>query len=236
MGGQAAHGTHSVISGLFQQACWEFIMVAKAPEYLVSHGKTSVLGRFVAASLDPLRRGERVVLQSVRGLSVGTVLSEATERQARVLGSEIIGQIVRRLSAEDRKAHAALRQREHQLFDAARNLVARLSLPMEILDVEIALDGRRAILQYLLAGECEPTALLDALAAEHQIEVWLENLAAPAEPEQAGCGKPDCGKKEGGCSSCGSGGCSSCGTGPVDLKPYFSHLRDKMDDKRTPLL
>jgi hypothetical protein len=61
-------------------------------------------------------------------------------------------------------------------------------------------------------------------------------LAVPAAPdahEHGGCDKPDCGRTAGGgCTSCSSGGgCSSCGSSKVDLRPYFSHLRDKMEAK-----
>ena len=45
-------------------------MVAKAPEYLVSHGKTGALGCFVASSACFVR-GERVVLQGDRGQNAG---------------------------------------------------------------------------------------------------------------------------------------------------------------------
>src|SRR5207253_380857 len=130
-------------------------MVAKSPEYLVSHGKTGALGRFVAVSLEPLSRGETVVVQSDRGVTLGVVLCEATERQARLLGAAAAGKLLRRADADDETMRQEVRRREQALFDAARDLAAVLQLPMEILDVELSLDGRRAILQYLLAGNCD---------------------------------------------------------------------------------
>jgi hypothetical protein len=73
--------------------------------------------------------------------------------------------------------------------------------------------------------------------------VGIENLtqpsAAPEEEHHGGCGQPGCGRAAGGsCTSCGTGGCSSCGSGKTDLRPYFAHLRAKMDQQpqRTPLL
>ena len=216
-------------------------MVATAKEYLVSHGKTGVLARFLATSPELLKRGDRVVIQGDRGLSFGVVLCEATERQARLLGPAPVGRLLRRADASDEAAHQSMRQREQSLFGAARRLAVELDVPMEILDVESALDGRHVILQYLAVASCDPTILLERLAADQGVEVWLENLAAPAgeeEHEHGGCGKPDCGKTAGGCSTCGSGGgCSSCGSGKVDMRAYFAHLRDKMEkDPRTPLL
>jgi cell fate regulator YaaT (PSP1 superfamily) len=215
-------------------------MVAICKEYLVSHGKTGVLGRFLAASPELLERGDRVVIQGDRGLSFGTVLCGATERQVRLLGPSPVGRLLRKADAADESARQTVMRREQHLFTAARLLAHQLALPLEVLDVELALDGRHVILQYLAPAGCDPTLLLERLAAEQEVEVWLENLVQPVieeAHEHGGCGKPDCGKSEGGCSSCGTGGCSSCGSGKVDMGAYFAHLRDKMEkDPRTPLL
>jgi len=214
-------------------------MVAKTPEYLVSHGKTGALGRFVSASPERFVRGARVVLQSERGLTLGVVLCEATPQHARLLGAAGLGQLLRRADPEDDAARRQMLGREQQIFDASRSLATELDLPMEILDSELALDGRRVILQYLLAGSCDPAALVQRLAARFEIEVWLENLAAPVPDEHAGgCDKPDCGRANGGsgCTTCGGGGCSSCGSSKVDMRAYFAHLRDKMEEHRTSLL
>jgi cell fate regulator YaaT (PSP1 superfamily) len=212
-------------------------MVASTAEYLVSHGKTGVLGRFISASTERFARGDRVVLLSERGLGLGVVLREASAEQMRVLGSAASGKLVRRAGPHDYAAQRDLLAREQQIFDAARAAAAELSLPMEVLDSELSLDGRRVILQYLLAGTCDSAGLVQRLAAQFETEVWLENLALPVHEEHhGGCGEPDCGRIDGGsgCTTCGSG-CSSCGSGKVDLRPYFAHLRDKMDEQRMPL-
>jgi cell fate regulator YaaT (PSP1 superfamily) len=216
-------------------------MLHKTLEYLVSHGKTGALERFLPTTAERFVRGDRVVLQSERGLTLGVVLCEASESQARLLGAAGPGQLLRRVSPDDEAVRRQILRREQQIFDVSRSLAAELLLPMEILDCELSLDGRRVILQYLIAGSCEPASLIERLAAQFEIEVCLENLAAPIPEEQhhGGCGEPDCGRADGGsgCTTCATGGgCSSCGTGKVDLKPYFSHLREKMDEKRTPLV
>jgi hypothetical protein len=216
-------------------------MVAKSQEYLVSHGKTGVLGRFVASSPEPLLRGDRVVIQSQRGLGFGIVLGAASERQARLLGATPVGKLLRQVDRNDEAAHTEMLRREEDIFAAARRLASLLRVPMDILDVELALDGQHVILQYVSGVGADLSAFLQRLAAEQGVEVWLENLVAPVTAEaddDGGCGKPDCGRSEGGgCSSCGSGGCSSCGSKSVDLRAYFSHLRGKMqEEKRTPLL
>jgi hypothetical protein len=211
-------------------------MVAQTPAYLVSYGSTGVLGRFLAPEPAAYQRGDRVVVQCERGLTVGTVLCAAGERHTRILATTSEGMLLRSLTAEDEEARRRGRIVAERIFSDSRQLAVALALPLQILDVEVSLDGRRAVLQYLAGGPCEATALLDTLSERHRLQVWMENLAAPAAAaeEHHGCGKPDCGRGQGGCSSCGTGGCSSCGSG-IDMRDYFAHLRDKME-RRTPLL
>jgi cell fate regulator YaaT (PSP1 superfamily) len=215
-------------------------MVAEIPEYLVSHGKTGAFDRFVATDQERFSRGDRVVLRSLRGLTLGVVLCQVTPRQANILAFAAPGQLLRRASSEDEAAQREMLRREQQIFDAGRALAKELDLPIDILDTELSLDGRRAILQYLLAGANDIEPLAGRLAAQFDLEVWLENLAmAPPEEHHDGCGEPNCGKTGGGsgCDTCStSGGCSSCGSKKVDLRDYFSHLRDKLDERRKPLL
>jgi cell fate regulator YaaT (PSP1 superfamily) len=215
-------------------------MIAETPEYLVSHGKTGAFGRFFATCADRFVRGDRVVLQSTRGLTLGVVLCKVTLQQAHILAHTGPGQLLRRASQEDNAAQSEMMQREQQIFNAGRALADELDLPMDILDIELSLDGRRAILQYLLAGTNDIEPLAGRLATQFDMEVWLENLAI-AEPDEqhGGCGEPNCGRTEGGngCTTCSTGGgCSSCGSKKLDMRDYFSHLRDKMEERRTPLI
>jgi hypothetical protein len=212
------------------------------PDYLVSYGSSGGFGRFAADEPIACRRGETVVVQSCRGLELGVVLCEATAEHARLLPAAAGGQLLRRATRADEQARQQLRDRERQLFEECRQLVEELNLSLEVLDVELLLDGRQLIVQYLAADDGEAAALVNKLTGRHDLTVRLENLALPTglvEEESGGCGKPGCGRARGGsgCSECGSGGgCASCGSG-VDLRAYFAHLRTQMEQhQRRPLL
>ena len=135
------------------------------------------------------------------------------------------------------------RPQADMLFEDCRRAAQELVLPLQILDVEVLLDGRHAIVQFVGGGE-EDVTRLAATLAQQPIEIRFENLAAPAAVDHedhasGGCGKPDCGRVDGGgCTTCSTGGgCSSCGSSKVDLRPYFAHLREKMEaTHRTPLV
>jgi cell fate regulator YaaT (PSP1 superfamily) len=209
--------------------------------YLVSHGKSGGLGNFSTEKPLCLRRGDRILIDSPRGREVGTVLCAASVRQSRILGAVSSGTIVRPLAPADESALKHLRDTEQRLFEAGRRLARAQALPLEILDVDMLFEGR-AILQFVGSGESPLEGFVQTLNRTFQLDIRLENLALPEEkrePADQGCGKPDCGKTEGGgCSTCSTGGgCSSCGTGATDIRPYFAHLRAKMEaGNRTPLL
>src|SRR3954465_9177040 len=105
-------------------------MPSDALEYLVTHGKTGVLGRFLSTSAEHFMRGDRVILRGERGMSVGVVLCQATERQARILGNDQMGQMLRRVNPDDEAARLGILKSEQQIFDAARTIAVELALPM----------------------------------------------------------------------------------------------------------
>jgi cell fate regulator YaaT (PSP1 superfamily) len=217
-------------------------------EYLVSYGSAGDFGRFRSTARLSCRRGDEVVVQTHRGLELGTVLCEAQSGHARHLPNTSVGQLVRRVGPDDRARRAQFRVREHDILAAASALVNEMALPVEVMDAEILLDGEHAALLYLKIQEWDPRPFVSTLSRQQQIHVFLEDLSRQTKefdedalPDgEQGCGRPGCGKAEGGgCSSCGAGGgCSTCGSAEEnDLKEYFSELREKMNEQpRTPLL
>ena len=129
-------------------------------------------------------------------------------------------------------------ERGRRLFDDARRLAAELGLPLEILDVEVLLDGHQVTLFFLRAADCDERPLVSALSKKYEVLVSLRDLALPA--GASACGKPDCKQDSGGCTTCTTGGCSTgCGskTTAREVQEYFLGLRQKMEaSPRTPLL
>jgi hypothetical protein len=205
-------------------------------EYLLSYGLQGELGRFRAAGPLACRRGDRVVVRSRRGLELAEVLRAAVPGHAVFLPNTTVGQLLRRAGPADEEAAARMRQRAQQVFARGAALLGELDLPLEVLDVEVLLDGRQAVLQHLRWADCDVRPFVSTLAREFDLLITLTDLTRPeallADEEPAGCGS--CGS--GGCGSCGSGGCGSCGSArPEEVRAYFAELREKME-RRTPLL
>jgi hypothetical protein len=139
-----------------------------------------------------------------------------------------------------------VRRRAQQVYEEGRRLAEELGLPLEVLDVEMPLDGQQAIVHHVRWAEFDVRPFVSGLSRKHDVQVALHDLSRPLsgagedEPGE-GCGQPGCGRAggEGGCSTCGSGGsCQTCSAsaGP-DFRTYFAELREQMlAQGRTPLL
>lgn len=210
------------------------------PEYLLSYGKLGDFGRFYSVRPLTCRRGDRAVVLSHRGVELATVLCEVTPGHARHLPNTTVGQLLRLATPQDEATADQLRARGQCIFEDARSRIAELALPLEVIDVEVLLDGQTAYLHHIRWAECDVRPFVSALSTRHELQIGLEDLGrlGHPEPEGHGCGRPDCGRTEGGgCSTCGSGGCGTCGSAtPEAMRAYFAERREKMSAGRTPLL
>ncbi|HEV3116711.1 MAG TPA: PSP1 C-terminal domain-containing protein [Gemmataceae bacterium] len=193
-------------------------------EYLMSYGNAGDFGRFGSETPLECRRGDRLVVRSHRGQELAVVIRQATEQHAAFLAEQFVGLILRRATAGDLALAEQMRRKSQTLFADARRLVGELSLSLEILDAEILLDGRQAVIHHLRWAECDPRPLMDQVAQQYHLLVSFHDLAVPVEKtsdaEHGGCGAPGCTSGEGGCGSCGSGGCSTCAHQHVEAAPH----------------
>jgi PSP1 C-terminal conserved region len=184
-------------------------------DYLLNYGSAGDFGPFHSEEPLACRRGDRVVVRSHRGQELGVVLRPATEEHARLLEGKFVGQILRLATPGDVALALRMQARSQSLFQDARQLLGQLQLPMELLDAEVLLDGRQAVLHYLRWQECDPRPLMEPLSQKYRLLVTLHDLALNApeigsQKETEGCGLPGCGAASGGCGSCNSGGCGTC--------------------------
>jgi hypothetical protein len=215
-----------------------------ANEYLVGYGLTGEFGRFRPAGPLACERGDRVVVRTHRGVEAGHVLRAAEAGHARFLPNTTVGQLLRPFGEDDARAEADLGDRRCEIWCRASQLAEETNLPLQVLDVEILLDGEHVVLHHLRGADCDVRPFVSTLAREFDLHVLLADLTRSGEPapreteeEHAGHGCGSCGSG-GGCGSCGSGGCGSCATvvPPAADAAYFAGLRQQMEQQRTPLL
>src|SRR5262245_52781108 len=161
-------------------------------EYLLSYGSTGEFGRFHPVRPLTCRRGDRAVVRSHRGLELAHVLCPATPGHARVLPNTTVGQLLRVATPDDAAAADRARTWGHHVFTDARRLAVELSLPLEVLDVEVLLDGEHAILHHLSWADFDERQLVSALSKTHTLHLRLHTLRTDPDPadDHAGCGRP----------------------------------------------
>ena len=146
-------------------------------DYLLNYGSAGDFGPFHSEEPLACRRGDRVVVRSHRGQELGVIMRPATEEHARLLEGKFVGQILRLATPGDVELASRMQARSQSLFQDTRQLLAQLQLPMELLDAEVLLDGRQAVLHYLRWQECDPRPLMESLSQKYRLLVTLHDLA-----------------------------------------------------------
>jgi cell fate regulator YaaT (PSP1 superfamily) len=154
------------------------------------------LGEFEAAGPDTYPRGSDVVVRTDRGLEVGQVLWESVPRMLELLSEATRGQIVRALTADDRKQLDDRRQAERHQFETCNRFVRNRQLQMELVDVETLFGGERIIFYFLAEKRVDFRDLVKDLAREYKTRIEMRQIGVRDEAkllaDYGDCGKPVC--------------------------------------------
>jgi cell fate regulator YaaT (PSP1 superfamily) len=154
------------------------------------------LGEYDAAAGESFERNQPVIVRSERGLESAEVLCPSTPQAVKLLAELTRGQIVRRQTDEDRKRLEFLRANRGKEYDAARNHIQGLHLPMQLVDVEHLFGGERVIFYFLAEKRVDFRELVKVLAREFQTRIELRQIGVRDEAkllaDYGDCGKPVC--------------------------------------------
>ena len=166
------------------------------PRYVVRYGAMRLLGVFGTRGQDRFSRGAKVIARTNRGLEAAEVLSEASEDVARSLEQSPGGQILRDMSAEDANELSHLQTKERAEFETCQKHVARLGMPMQLVDIEHLFGGERVVIYYLSEERVDFRDLVKSLAAEFQTRIEMRQIGVRDEAkllaDYGDCGKPLC--------------------------------------------
>jgi cell fate regulator YaaT (PSP1 superfamily) len=167
-----------------------------AGKYLTRHGAMRFLGEFTAAEDAAYARGDRVVVRTERGLELGEILCEASERAVKLIAEPTGGQLVRRMSEQDHAEAARLHEAEAREFDACNRFIAARKLQMELVDVEHLFGGERIIFYFLAEKRVDFRELVKDLAREYRTRIEMRQIGVRDEAkllaDYGDCGKPVC--------------------------------------------
>jgi cell fate regulator YaaT (PSP1 superfamily) len=154
------------------------------------------LGVFATRGTEKYKRAARVIARTNRGLEAGEVLCEATDEAVQYLKDPPSGQILRAMTAEDDNELAHLKAQEGAEFQACQKLVQRLSLDMQLVDIERLFGGERVVVYYLAEQRVDFRQLVKELAGELQTRIEMRQIGVRDEAkllaDYGDCGKPVC--------------------------------------------
>lgn len=164
--------------------------------YLVRYGAVPEVARFQCLLADPPERGSVVVVDTHRGLLLGSVLEHVRHASP----ADIDVSIVRGATEIDRQTAAALRDRCEGEFVRWLERIDEWELSLELIDLEWTLDGSKLILYVLTERGPDTTNLALQAAAAGLGIIEVQPVAAEglvALPSSGGgCGTGGCGCHE----------------------------------------
>lgn len=164
--------------------------------YLVRHGVMRLIGEFRAGNGMMLRREDRVILRTDRGLEHGTVLCPSSPELLDSLPEPTGGTILRLVSVDDRRRIEEMNDAQQDFFFRAEGLIASHHLPMQLVDVEQLFGGERTVFYFMAENRVDFRELVKSMAREFQCRIELRQIGARDEAkllaDYGDCGKPVC--------------------------------------------
>lgn len=168
--------------------------------YLVRYGVVPEVARFAFHGDSTLSRGDRVVVDSHRGLQLGTVL-ERLKATTKLDPKELDSRIERLANSIDLADHQSLTRECEDAFADWCTRIVQWDLKIELIDLEWTLDRQKLILYVLCERGPDSTklALQAAAAGLGIIEVQPVSAEGPIQIAPSG---GSCGSGEGGGCGC----------------------------------
>jgi len=176
-----------------------------ASRCLVRYGAMAWTGYFRYRSTDPLEchHGERVLIETPRGVEVGEVLSPLmTDPPLNDVGKVIrpTGELQRKLTSMESFEHVRSQRDARQqailqeLLDTSSRRISELGVPVDIVDGELLFHGKTLVLYFLGTPTDDLGVLASELSTGREFNVIFNSVLEIAAPV-ASCG-------------CSGGGCS----------------------------
>ena len=130
--------------------------------YLVRYGALGHVGRVGSINRIACRRGDRVVVNTDRGVELAEVLEAPKDGEGRSNQERPTGELLRAATDEDREREADLGDLHDRVLKASEELISQRGLLVTAMDAEQLFDGQTIIVYYL----GEPTEELGPVAVE----------------------------------------------------------------------
>lgn len=142
-----------------------------------------------------LKAGMNVIVETARGVEMGTVMTEARE----VSEEDVIQPLkpVTRIATEaDKKTAAKNREKEKEAFKICLEKIAKHKLDMKLVEAEYTFDNNKLLFYFTADGRIDFRELVKDLAAVFRTRIELRQIGVRDETKIMGgigiCGRPLC--------------------------------------------
>ncbi len=142
-----------------------------------------------------LATGDRVVVETVRGVECGTVaMTNRTIPDERIV--KPLKKLIRIATKDDLEALRRNADKEKQAFTVCEQKIAHHKLAMKLVDVEYAFDGSKILFYFTADGRVDFRELVKDLASVFRTRIELRQIGVRDETKMMGgigvCGRPLC--------------------------------------------
>lgn len=142
--------------------------------------------------------GDKVVVETVRGLELGYVVMPIREIEDKDFEHEL-KDIIRIASDKDIKDYNKNEERAKEDFEKAKKIIKAQKLDMKTLGCEYTLDGSKLLIYYNADGRVDFRELVKVLASEFKVRIELRQIGPREGAKIVGgigaCGRELCCKK-----------------------------------------
>ena len=142
-----------------------------------------------------LKKGDRVIVETARGIECGEVAMENRDIQ----DEEIVHplkKMIRKASEADLKKVEENKKKEKTAFDICLKKIAAHKLEMKLVDVEYTFDNNKILFYFTADGRVDFRELVKDLASVFRTRIELRQIGVRDEAKMLGglgiCGKPFC--------------------------------------------
>lgn len=142
-----------------------------------------------------LKKGEKVIVETVRGIECGEVAMDNRE----ISDEEIVKplkKLIRIATPEDVETVKENKKKEKEAFDICQKKIMAHGLDMKLVDVEYTFDGGKILFYFTADGRVDFRDLVKDLAGVFRTRIELRQIGVRDESKMLGglgiCGRPFC--------------------------------------------
>jgi len=149
---------------------------------------------FNAGTLD-LKPGDKVIVETDRGISLGTVIAGVKEKDE-LLFLQPLAQVQRLLGSEDEKTLSQHSRLEKEAYSFCLQRIRERCMDMKLVRVEYLFDGSKAIFYFTADGRVDFRELVKDLAHSFHTRIEMRQIGVRDEAKMVGglgiCGRELC--------------------------------------------